>query len=686
MTNPADSSSPDDRNPLPRKNGNEEAGDPGLVVEVARQIEHICDQLEAAWMAERATPPDLKTFLNMGENLGFSPSESRELLRQLLLMDLAYRKQRGLSDTIVLDEYFDQFPDCPGVVTQAFQDSGFHVSTIYASPFGHEETSQPLAETAFERPWPGAPHGEESDFLSMPPSEIPQQLDKYQIQKKLGGGGMGVVYLAWDTEMERAVAIKVMKPGHNESEESTARFRREIRLVAQLKHPNTVMAYHSHEDPQSKTHYLVMEYLEGVDLEKLAKHQGKFSIADACELIRQAALGLAHAHEHGLIHRDVKPANFLLCAEGIIKVLDLGLARSETAQKPEDRMSLTNEGQFLGTPHYASPEQILGNTDITTRTDLYSLGCTFYKLLTGETPFGTSKGSTAQEVLMQHIYQDFPAIKEQRPDVPSGLVRIFTRMVAKAPEDRIDSAAAVAEMLEPFCKGHDVQQLFRTYEVGEIVISRPPAKRRWLLDILAGALLVALVIFVLWYFVPRATTPVPAVDVFAKIDLNRDPMHGPWEKTKTALISPVDTPRAWIRLPMMLPEEFQLEITAKRFEGVGLMFIHRHPQTPFALEFTLQARTQDQTSQRKPSAKELSPVISKSWAIQNAGPQTLVFSVRGNQLTITRDGTPLAERAEYPQLPAEFSDIPDRPGFYIVTENSEYEFTEIRLTPLKSDE
>ena len=271
-------------------------------------------------------------------------------------------------------------------------------------------------------------------------------LGPYRIMRPLGRGGMGTVYLAQHSVMRRYCAIKVLPPRSPKDDSSMLdRFYREAQAVAALDHPNIVRAYDVNKEVQKNTvvHYFVMEYVEGQDLQAKVDEHGVLGYREAAELMRQAAEGLAHAHEAGLVHRDIKPANLLVDAKGVVKVLDLGLARF---YDDGEGASLTNQfgDTVLGTVDYLAPEQAIDCHDVDARADIYSLGQTLYFLLTGHPPF--PEGSIAQR-LMAHQTRSPEPIEHERPDVPVDLVTIFEGMTAKNPEDRYQTASELAEVL-----------------------------------------------------------------------------------------------------------------------------------------------------------------------------------------------------------------------------------------------
>ena len=252
---------------------------------------------------------------------------------------------------------------------------------------------------------------------------------------------MSTVYLGEHVLMQRRVALKVLPRNRVADTSYLARFHLEARAAASLDHPNIVRAYDVDND--GDTHYLVMEYIEGRDLQQTVKKSGRLDYAAAAEYIRQAAEGLGHAHHHGLIHRDVKPANLLVDQKNVVKVLDLGLARFTD----EDRASLTvqYDENVLGTADYLAPEQAIDSHGVDARADIYGLGCAFYFILTGHPPF---PDGTLPQRLMAHQKQAPPSILKERPDAPADLIEICMKMMAKKPADRYQSMNDVAQALQ----------------------------------------------------------------------------------------------------------------------------------------------------------------------------------------------------------------------------------------------
>ncbi|MBI1899607.1 MAG: serine/threonine protein kinase, partial [Planctomycetia bacterium] len=276
-------------------------------------------------------------------------------------------------------------------------------------------------------------------------------LGKYKLLGHLGTGGMSSVYLAEHTRMERRVAIKVLPQKRVNDTSYLPRFYREAKAAAALHHPNIVLAHDV--DNEGDTHYLVMEYIDGRDLQVMVKETGPLGYNEAANYIYQSARGLEHAHEAGLIHRDVKPANLLVDQKGTVKLLDLGLARFS---EDTDRASITVEFEenVLGTADYLAPEQALNSHNIDHRADIYGLGCTLYFLLTGHPPF--PEGTLAQRI-MKHQQEQAPPITKERPDAPPALVDICMKMMAKKVEDRYQNAAEVRAALGAFLQSRGVK-------------------------------------------------------------------------------------------------------------------------------------------------------------------------------------------------------------------------------------
>jgi serine/threonine protein kinase len=260
--------------------------------------------------------------------------------------------------------------------------------------------------------------------------------NRYELLEVVGTGGMSSVYRALDTLLERHVALKVLHPHYGDDAEYVERFRREARSVAQLSHPNIVTVIDRGESDGAQ--YIVFEFIDGESLKQLVDRSGPLPARRAIELGLQMAEALAFAHQHGLVHRDVKPQNVLINGDGEAKVTDFGIARSLDVEH-----GVTQTGTVLGTSNYLSPEQARGQA-VTPATDVYSLGVVLFEVLTGEVPF---PGESFVAVAMKHINEPPPPLLEKRPDVPVRLVYAIERALAKDPADRFPSMDAFAAEL-----------------------------------------------------------------------------------------------------------------------------------------------------------------------------------------------------------------------------------------------
>jgi tRNA A-37 threonylcarbamoyl transferase component Bud32 len=316
------------------------------------------------------------------------------------------------------------------------------------------EEGRSLAESSETQPLAAGAPGR----AAAPP--VPPELTghpRYRVLALLGQGGMGAVYKARHLHMDRLVALKVIRPALVTHPASLQRFRQEVRAAARLVHPNIVTAYDA--DQAGSLHFLVMEFVEGRSLDEYLRRRGPLPPAEACSCARQAALGLQHAHEKGMVHRDIKPHNLMLAADGVVKILDFGLARLGQADPAEEASAvtlpgdagvaehLTAAGVLMGTADYIAPEQAADAHTADIRADIYSLGCTLYQLLTGRVVF---PGGSLADKLVRH-QKALPApLPHWRPDVPPELVRVVQRMLAKDPARRPQTPGEVAGELSIF--------------------------------------------------------------------------------------------------------------------------------------------------------------------------------------------------------------------------------------------
>lgn len=314
-----------------------------------------------------------------------------------------------------------------------------------------------------ESPLPGQPDDkpiaaiERESAGSFNTLQMPQVLGQYRLLSRLGTGGMGAVYLAHHKSLDKQVAIKLLPTLPAQNSDFLARFQREMRAAGKLDHPAIVRTTDAGE--QQGIHFLVMDAIDGMDLGRLLRIEDKLSIADACEVVRQAAIGLAHAHEKGIVHRDVKPSNLMLDANGQVRILDFGLAQIGFWESGS--AEITTVGQLMGTLDYMAPEQAERGGAVDYRADLYSLGATLFRLLTGRAPLAAAPNLTPLEKLRLLATHRPPKLLSLRPDAPEPLSQIVDAMLAREPSGRPASAIHAAELLEPFGAGSDLVRLLQ---------------------------------------------------------------------------------------------------------------------------------------------------------------------------------------------------------------------------------
>lgn len=290
-------------------------------------------------------------------------------------------------------------------------------------------------------------HAVQGDGTLVTPSLLPAALvnhPRYRVRRLLGRGGMGEVYLAEHLLMQRPVALKIIRGEHAENLAAVERFEREAKAAARLKHPNIVAALDA--ERVGNQLLLAMEFVDGIALDEFVARSGPLAVQQTVDILRQTALGLAHAHSQGMIHRDIKPHNLMLAAGGEIKIVDFGLARwqASSTEGPASGAQ-TAGGMILGTPDYMAPEQIRDARSADIRSDIYSLGCTAYFLLTGKPPFAAD---SVIERLSAHLHAEPVPITSQRADVAPDLAAMLRRMLAKQPADRFQTPQQLIEALD----------------------------------------------------------------------------------------------------------------------------------------------------------------------------------------------------------------------------------------------
>ena len=340
------------------------------------------------------------------------PSERDRLLGELLEIELDFRQRCGAF--LQLEEYRGRFPE-----------------------------SADLVESVFRR------------------VVKTRRLGDYELLEELGRGGMGVVYKARQIYLNQTVALKILPYRYLDDSQAVSRFRREMQSIGGLDHPNIVRAYNAGE--AGGVHFLVMEFVDGINLQQFVgigtPPGGPLGVGAACEIIRQAALGLQHAHEHQLVHRDIKPANLMLCRSGQVKLLDLGLAKFHAERRgdaqPQGR--LTQPGVTMGTIDYMAPEQWENSAAADIRSDIYSLGCTLFFLLTGKPPYGDPAYDTSRKKLMAHVVAPIPSLARAIAPTARRTWKKFTRRCW--PRIRASDIAVPAEVAEAMAEFADAEEL-----------------------------------------------------------------------------------------------------------------------------------------------------------------------------------------------------------------------------------
>jgi serine/threonine protein kinase len=445
------------------------------------RINALCNRFEAAWRTERR--------MRIEEVLKDSlPKDLAAATRELVQLEIDYRRRAG--ETPTLAEYQTRFPTLdPRWLRSLVADR----SVVSEQRAATEQVSSDKRSTAV------------------------RQLGDYRLLERLGGGGMGTVYKAVHERMGRTVALKVLRPDLQRDPKLMQRFDREVKTAASLIHPNIVTAFDARD--YKGVRFLITELVDGIDLDRLVRKKGVCTVDMAIDIIRQAAQGLQYAHRRGVIHRDIKPANLLLDRTGVVKVLDMGLARLETPDEKDD--GLTESGLVMGTAAYMAPEQARNTRRADARSDIYSLGCTLYFLLNGRAVYA---GETVIDTIMAHTSEPIPRLGRERTDVPSTLEHVFVRMIAKNPEERFQSADELLAILEDLALGHpsdpigpSLQALFTTVAAADSSPrrSRPPLPSRRTTTLVMTAIVVLIGVAML----PALRKPSP--------DLNPQPGPGP---------------------------------------------------------------------------------------------------------------------------------------------------------------
>ena len=404
----------------------------------ALTLDQLCDAFESQW--SNGERPDIADFLERADS-----ADHDDLFAELLALELDYRSDHD--ETPRADEYTSRFPDRAGAIDRVFADCGLvddalfidrlassglrsaeQIERIRGEERGDLSVSDLLIDRGALTPW-------QADMIKTGRLQG-LLLNEYEILEPIGAGGMGQVFRALHRRMNRFVAVKVLPGQAFASNTAAQRFQQEARTAARLTHPNIVMTLDAghHEG----TEFIVMEYIDGVDLSALVKRDGPLALKRAIDIVLRIAEALKYAHEQGVIHRDLKPHNVMIDDEERVRILDLGLA----SMVDSDGGGLTMTGQFVGTPDYVAPEQAADAKRAGPAADVYALGCTFHMLLTGAPPYG---GRTPLEKVRAHTDTPIPDLREKRDDVTRQIDVVFRKMMAKEPRRRTGSMVEVIE-------------------------------------------------------------------------------------------------------------------------------------------------------------------------------------------------------------------------------------------------
>ncbi len=402
--------------------------DEAIELSALQEVDRQCEQFEQAQRG--ATPITVEQFLSDSGALA-EPA----LLRELLAIELEYRARRG--EPIDRDEYMQRFAGHETLVELALA----------------EAASSTLSPAAPDSTPPGIPPLVPANVDAVP--EFLKNHPRYEVHGLIAHGGMGAVYLAKHLSLDRDVALKVIRPELLARADVADRFRREAKAAARLNHPNIVAVFDA--ETAGQHHFLVMEYIAGADLFRTVRERGPLPVGLACDYIRQAAVGLQHAYECGMVHRDITPRNLMITAAGQIKILDFGLADFVFAAAPAQ--SASARGMLLGCVDFMAPEQAADPDSADIRADIYSLGCTLCFLLTGRPPF--PEGSLSDK-LRAHAEQPPPRLDwlatamtaQRKPQIPTALAECVERMLSKNPAERFSTPAEVAAALAPWSTGN----------------------------------------------------------------------------------------------------------------------------------------------------------------------------------------------------------------------------------------
>lgn len=661
----------------------------GLDPAKARTIDDICDCFEHQLYTRNAMAIE-------GLLAGFGEPERSVLLRELLFLEL----ERTVSGDVrpSLERYFQRFPQHTSIVQEVFAEL-----------------------------FPPAAQPPPVDRAALP------TIPNYRILRELSQGGMGAVYEAMHTELGNLVAIKVLRAELVKDLQAEVRFKREMKVIGTLSHPHIVQARDAGK--AGATHYLVMEYLVGFDLADLVQRLGPLPVPDACEIARRVALALAHAHQQQLVHRDIKPKNVLFGRTSggdepvQVKVADFGLALLRGFPRPHDPAV---PGSIVGTLGFMAPEQYWEQAS-NTRSDIYSLGCTLYYLLLSRPPFSRMQYPETVQLMDAHRSAAVPPLRRLRPDVSESLEGVILAMLAKDPRDRPQSPADVAEQLQPFTAGHNLDQLLSDAEdsgdapeaggatAGPPLDAQVSQTRSWVQTPFAASettfepvsaavdqplttaspvakpqvtetarspldaawmavpfVLLLLALGVAWLWLGNKPEP---IDLLKQVDPARDAVSGQWQIRHGVLSSPGE-PFARLVLPQDVPAAYKLEIEAKRESGgrLAIGLVRDGRQLPIILDSAVLGGEPEEDRPTDQQFRELA--VKLGFAGGPANTYTAIVHPEG-LLVAFEDRIQVAlHPGEDPASSAEWQ-TPSGDTLFIGTHYSVYHFHKITLTPIQ---
>jgi len=408
-------------------------------------VELIQIDLERRWKTESQVPVDdpLPARPHVKDYVSALP-EFRDIDQvPVELLAFEFRVRNLWGDAPNISDFVGQFPNRGAALQDTCEKVASNISMQAAKDVPRDKNEKAV-EPASTKRVSGGPETAEKYFRSLSGG---MQISHYLLRSQIGKGSFGVVFEAVNLDRPyEQCAIKLIRPDRVSRPKLAERFKQEITALAVLSHPNIACAT-DHGEWQGVV-YLVLEYVDGLPVNRLVRRKPGLSIADICELVRQAAVGLQHIHEKQRTHRDIKPSNLMVTTDGTVKILDLGMARLTDIEDQAER--LTSLGDVMGTPDYMAPEQWQDSGKVDIRGDIYSLGCTLYCLLAGQPPFAMTGKFDPVALMRAHSESSVPDIAAHRDDVPEEVQKLIADCMAKKPEDRPDQPQDVANRLAPF--------------------------------------------------------------------------------------------------------------------------------------------------------------------------------------------------------------------------------------------